>query len=457
MKDDTITAIASARGNGALGIIRIDGPEAQGIAEKLIRGLKVTALKANRMTLAFVVDDDGERIDEVMLGKYVAPHSYTGNDLIEINCHGGMFIMNRILERILNCGARLAEPGEFTQRAFINGKMDLIQAEAVADLIQSKTEQSRKSSLALLKGQLSEHLQALRERLKRIIMLMEIDLDFAEDDIEVESFENLHSAIAAVTEQVRQLILSYSTGKILRDGARIVLIGRPNVGKSSLLNRLLKQDRVIVTDIPGTTRDSIEENIDINGVLFRIVDTAGIRKSTDNIEQAGVQRTFELMQSADILGIILDGSEALKDEDLEIFQELPRYTNAHKIYIRNKSDLEQRIDLAELPIQADDIIKISSKTGENIGQLEAAFYQAVIRPDARISEGLTITRQRHKNCLQQAEAHLQLALESMARHYSYEFVSSDLRAALSDMAELVGAVSSDDILQQIFSEFCIGK
>lgn len=457
MTEDTITAIASARGNGAIGIIRIDGPSALAISEKIMRGPKVAELKANHMVLAFVVAADDERIDQVMLAKYCAPHSYTGNDLIEINCHGGMFIMNRIIERILGCGARMAEPGEFTQRAFLNGKMDLIQAEAVADLIQSKTEQSRKSSLSLLQGQLSAHLQELRERLKRIIILMEVDLDFAEEEIQVAGAETLLNEIEGVIDQVRRLSQSYGTGKILREGARIVLVGRPNVGKSSLLNRLLKQDRVIVTDIPGTTRDSIEENIDINGVLFRIVDTAGIRKSSDHIEQAGVQRTWALMQNADILGIILDGSEALQAEDFEIIQELSRYPEVHKIFIQNKCDLGQKINLSALAPGSIATIPVSSKTGANIEQLETAFYQAVIAPEARLADGLAITRQRHKICLQQAEMHLQLALESMAQGYSYEFVSSDLRAALTDMAELVGAVSSQDLLQQIFSEFCIGK
>ena len=455
---DTIAAIATPQGNGAIGIIRISGNAAFKIVKKIFHSkIDFDEIIPNSMVFGKIIEDS-QVIDHVMMCKYVAPRSYTGENAVELNCHGGAFIIQKLLETVLNAGARLAQPGEFTQRAFLNGKIDLLQAEAVADLIKSKAEQSQKTSLSQLEGRLSNYLNDIKAKLERVIVLLELDLDFAEDDIQIEKRSELFRQISNVEKQVLDLINSFQKGKILRDGAKLVLVGRPNVGKSSLLNYLLKEDRAIVTEIPGTTRDTLVEQIQINGVLFSLVDTAGIRKSENQIEVLGVNKTLDALKDADIICMIFDGSERLKKEDIYLYNLLEeKFINTNKVFVQNKNDIEEQVDYQIINSGLDDrVIKLSARTGEGIKRLEQKLSDIVLKSDS-VNENIVITRQRHKRCLIEAKQYLAHALRSMEDRLSYEFVSADLRGALSALGELFGEVTSLDILNRIFAEFCIGK
>lgn len=448
-------------------MLRLSGPSAIAIADEMFEGK--TALHSavsHRVYHGRLFEHDAEKryLDEVLVTVFRAPNSYTCEDVIEISCHGGAFLTQRILELLLQKGARLAERGEFTQRAFLNGRLDLSQAEAVADLISAKTEMSLRSAVAQFEGALSERVKAIRQGLLDICSLLELELDFAEEDVEFASRPEVMQRMTAVMGEIAAFLSTYERGKVLREGVRLVIVGKPNVGKSSLMNALLKEERAIVTEIPGTTRDAIEEQIDIRGVLFRIVDTAGVRRTADRVEQIGVERTLKEIRAADLVLFLFDGSQPLDDEDRDVIKDVAALRNGSGedrfIGAVNKIDLERKLDqtairelLGERPILA-----LSATEEMGFRQLEDLLVeQSIGREQTNPSETPMITNLRQKQGLERALQSLDKARDSLEQKLSSEFVAVDLRQALDHLGEIIGQVTTEDILGNIFSRFCIGK
>jgi tRNA modification GTPase len=391
----------------------------------------------------------GGTVDEVLVSVMRAPATYTREDVVEINCHGGMAPLWRTLALLIAAGARQAEPGEFTKRAFLNGRIDLVQAEAVMDVIHSKTELSHQAANALLLGGLSSEIATLRDRLVSLIASVEAGIDFPEE--EIEAAHPLADDVERVLQEIDSLLASYSYGRILRDGFAAAIVGRPNVGKSSLLNALLRQDRAIVTEIPGTTRDVLEEYLNISGVPLRILDTAGIRHSHDLVEQEGVRRSLAAIESADIVLVVLDGSLTLTAEDRRVLDEVKEKT---AIAIINKADLARKLEKIDSPeIQ----VPLSCRSGAGLEDLRHAISGVIRRGGMASREHLWAVNQRHKNALEQAKTSLEKSLASVRTGLSPEFTAMDLRDALDSLGLIIGATYTEDILDRIFNEFCIGK
>jgi tRNA modification GTPase len=388
-------------------------------------------------------------VDEVLLTVMRAPRTYTREDVVEINCHGGMVPMRRVLGLALRYGARLAEPGEFTKRAFLNGRIDLLQAEAALDIIRARTEESERLALEQLGGALSARINGLRERLLGACAHLEACIDFPEEEIEPASSEEIKGDIAGMVDEIASLAGSYEEGRFYREGLRAAIAGRPNVGKSSLLNALLQRDRAIVTEMPGTTRDVIEEHININGLPLRVMDTAGIRQAHDMAEEEGVRRTLRAIEDADLLMGVVDGSVPLRDGDMELFE---RMKGRHSIVVVNKADLPQAG--LELPggIPA---FRVSAKTGEGLAALKEGIFSSCMKTGGR-AEGVIVTNLRHKIALDSSGRALRAALAAIETE-PLEIAAMELREALDSLGEIVGAVTTEDILQKIFSDFCIGK
>ncbi|MGA9365192.1 MAG: tRNA uridine-5-carboxymethylaminomethyl(34) synthesis GTPase MnmE [Bacteroidota bacterium] len=465
-EDDTIAAIATPIGEGGISIVRLSGKHAFEIVDRVFRGK--TALKAAHTHTAhvgYIVDLNGEPVDEAVSTVYKSPHSYTGENCVEVSCHGGVLVTRRVLESVLQAGARMAEPGEFTKQAFINGRLDLSQAEAVADLIHSRSELSRKSSLQQLAGKLSERVKKIREQLIETAGLLELELDFAEEDIELANKQEISSRMRGTIANVKMLVESFSIGRYYREGVKVVILGRPNVGKSSLLNALLNENRAIVTDIPGTTRDTIEENIIINGVLFRLVDTAGLRDSVDVIEMEGIRRTESEIAAADLILLVVDLSQASDNYGLGLIQELREKVDSFDekcIVVLNKLDLVARSGL-DTPTLARfteqyHVVKISAVTHEGLDKLKIILGNTVLGSGLTTGDSsVVITNVRHKEALERAMLSLELASGSLDRGLSPEFVSVDVRSALDFLGEIAGIVTSEEILKSVFQRFCIGK
>lgn len=465
-EDDTIAAIATPIGEGGISVIRISGKSAFDIADKVFCG-KASLRDAQTHTAHFghLVDSRGDSIDEVVATAYRSPHSYTSEDCVEISCHGGVLVTRKCLEAILESGARLAQPGEFTKRAFLNGRIDLSQAEAVADLIQSKTDMSHRSSLQQLEGRLSQQICRMRDDLVNISSLLELELDFAEEDIEITSKQEISDRIIRMLDELRTLVDSFGFGKVYREGVKVVISGKPNVGKSSLLNALLNENRAIVTEIPGTTRDTIEENLNIDGILFRVVDTAGLRSAADLVEKEGVRRTEAQIASSDIIMLVLDLSEPLEQADQNVVNllrdKLGKFEDRCLVAL-NKVDIARETNgdyLDALGLQRNQrIVKVSATTSQGLETLKKRLVDCVFSNKPKAPEtGVTITNIRHSEALTKASRHLRLALESLSNGRSGEFIALDLRAALDYLGGIVGAVTTEEILENIFSKFCIGK
>jgi tRNA modification GTPase len=380
-----------------------------------------------------------------------APASYTREDIVEINCHGGMMPLWRTMSLLIAGGARQAEPGEFTKRAFLNGRIDLVQAEAVMDIIRAKTELSQKAANDLLLGGLSAEIGGLRERLISLIATVEAGIDFPEEDIDSGSGLALAEDAGRLIEGMDGVLSSCTYGRIIRDGFAAAIVGRPNVGKSSLLNALLKQNRAIVTEVPGTTRDVLEEYLNISGVPVKVLDTAGIRHAHDVVEQEGVRRSLEAIQSADIVIVVLDGSMALMPEDRRVLNEA-RGRNA--VAVVNKSDLQRKLEPLEWPLVQ---ISLSCRSGEGIDDLKKAIAEPVMKGAAGSREHSWAVNRRHRTALEQARGSLEKAIESIEAGVSPEFIALDLRDALDHLGVIIGATYTDDILDRIFKDFCIGK
>ena len=464
---ETIAAIATPAGVGGLSVIRASGTDAIALADKVFRGKKSLA-SASTHTAHFgqLYSPDGARLDEVVATVFRSPNSYTGEDVVEISCHGGSLVTRKILESIIAAGARHAQPGEFTKRAFLNNKMDLSQAEAVADLIHARSEKAREISLQQLRGSLSEQINHLRDNLVKITGMLELELDFAEDGYEFADRKKLETEITGTLGQLDKLLDSYGTGKLYRDGVRIVLAGMPNVGKSSLLNALLRENRAIVTDIPGTTRDTIEESLSIDGILFTVVDTAGLRETVDRVELEGVRRSHDQVKSGDLLLLVMDESRKPTEEELALAKRLLKETKReatpvllvlNKIDIKEENGKGKKNHAGSLP--ADRVVEVSALTGEGLDDLRTAVSHIVQGGEGinAPADGVVITNERHFEAIQRTRESLQLGLQSLGKGESPEFIAVDLRAALDRLGEITGTVTTDDILNEVFSKFCIGK
>ena len=406
-------------------------------------------------------ESHNDKLDHVLILKFQAPHSFTGEDIVEIDCHGGPFIIQKILSLLLTNGARLAEPGEFTRRAFLNGKLDLLQAEAVADIINAQTQKSLSISFSQLQGMLSERLQSFKKKLKNQCTLLELELDFSEEEVEFADRKELYGNLKELQGEIQKLVKSFKYGKIIKDGIHAVILGKPNVGKSSILNRLLEEERAIVSEIPGTTRDSLEESIDIDGLLFKITDTAGLRETSDIIEREGVFRTEKLVKNADLLILVLDASTSLSDEDYAIINKIENdnnYANKNIIIAANKSDIGTNKEIEKIAekVSTNSLVLISAKTGDGFGKMEEKMVAMSLEKDVQ-KDSVFISKERHKNALEQAHVYLENAVASMDKKMSSEFIALDLRSALDCLGEITGEVTREEILNDIFSHFCIGK
>jgi len=453
-QEDTIVALATPNGTGAIAVIRLSGPEAILIANKVFRGKDLTQQESH--TIHFGTINDGITVlDEVLVSLFVAPRSYTRENVVEISCHGSAYIIESIIKLLMRSGARAAKPGEFTLRAFLNGQLDLSQAEAVADLIASNSKASQQTALQQLRGGYSNQLHALREQLVQFASLVELELDFSEEDVEFANREQLKQLITDITRVIGRLIASFELGNAIKQGVNTVIAGRPNAGKSTLLNALLNEERAIVSHIPGTTRDTIEEVLNINGINFRLIDTAGIREATDTIEQIGVQRTMEKISQSALMLYVYDVNTLSEDDLLVDLRSLFK-PGVPTIVVANKTDLlAHQINTPELP-EGMSIIAVSAKEKQHIDDLKQAIYYAVIKGNISGEETL-VTNIRHLEALQRTEQALIRVLDGIANHITSDFLAMDIKQALHYLGEITGTVTTDDLLDNIFSKFCIGK
>lgn len=447
--EDTITAIATPLGEGAISIIRISGNDSFAVADKIFSG-KVRLIDAVTHTIHYGKIRKGEEIiDDVLVSVFRNPNSFTGEDSIEISTHGNQLICGKIIELLVDSGVRLAEPGEFTKRAFLNGKLDLAQAEAVADIISARGEASLRGARNQLDGILSSKVNFLREMLINTSSLVELELDFAEEDLEFMSLEQIDTNIVKVLDEIEKLLSTYSFGRVLKDGINVALVGKPNVGKSSLLNYMLKEARAIVSEIPGTTRDTIREDFTFDGIYFKIYDTAGIRLTEDSIEKEGVERSRNVIKNADVVVFLNDINEGL---DEELHSTLLNLTDDHRIItVLNKIDIFSGEHLKK-PVKY-----ISALTGEGIEELLISIKEKAISSQSYSEKTAIVSNIRHYQSLKRAKESLLNARETVKTRLSGEFLSVDLRDAESALGEIIGIVTTDDILNNIFSKFCIGK
>lgn len=456
---DTIVAISTPLGEGGIGIVRLSGGAAVPIVERLFRGSRGRrcVLADRRVHYGWVMDPDtGERVDEVLVTVMRGPKSYTREDVVEINCHGGLIAVQRLLELAIGCGARLAEPGEFTRRAFLNGRIDLVRAEAVIDIVRAKTERGLRMAMSHLEGGLSGEVGGLRQELVGLLAHIEAGIDFPEDDIEELTMSDIKQKARHVLERIDQLIEYSESGKIYREGICTAIVGKPNVGKSSLLNRLLREKRAIVTEVPGTTRDVIEEVLNIEGVPFIIMDTAGIRETQDAVEIIGVERARESLKKADLVLFVLDGSKALEREDMRIFDDIG---DKKTIVLLNKIDLPRMVDGSEVKslVGTRNVVETSMKEGIGLKELERAMVDVVLGGGIDLAEGHLVANARHRQCLRRAERSIKDSLGAIKDGMPLDLVAIDLRNALESLGEITGESVGEDIVDRIFSGFCVGK
>lgn len=454
--DDTICAISTPIGEGGISIIRISGKAAFDIIERIFykskdrsKSLKISDVFSHTIHFGFLYEKN-YLLDEVLISIFKNPNSFTGEDIIEISTHGGLYVTQKVLSVIISNGARHAEPGEFTKRAFLNGRIDLSQAEAISDLIKAKTDDAHKSSLKQLEGSLSEYINKVRDDLISITALVELELDFAEEDLEFTKKEELKIKALNISNDLQEISNSYLSGKLIRDGINLVIAGKPNSGKSSLFNCLLRKERAIVSHISGTTRDYIEEGIIINGVLFNLTDTAGLRVTEDEIEHEGIKRSHDKITEADLILFLVDSS----DSDEEISKSIHYFINIEN---KNKILVFTKKDLAK-PVVRQEGISISIKDDDSINLLKDKMVNKVKINEVNFGYGkIIITNLRHKICIDKTVDSLIKVIESISKEMSGEFISIDLRNALNYLGEITGSVTNDDILTYVFSKFCIGK
>ena len=456
--EDTIAAISTAQGTGGIGIIRISGCQAFEIAQRIFVGKKpFVDIKTHTLSYGKIIDTVSKaNIDEVLIAKMKKPNTFTREDVVEINCHGGTIILKRILELVVREGARLAEPGEFTKRAFLSGRIDLSQAEAVIDLINAKTTQSTKVAVEQLEGRLSKKITEAREKLIEMIAHIEVTVDYPEHDIEEITGQQVYSGIQDIRKKLEDLSKNFEKGRIIREGIAVVIVGRPNVGKSSLLNEMAGKSKAIVTDIPGTTRDIIEEYINIKGIPVRIIDTAGIRETEDVVERIGVEMAKKAVESADLIIVMLDASQGLRDEDHEIIREAK---DKKVVILLNKIDLvdKKRAEEIETLIKGKKTIRTSLKNDIGVEELEEYIAYIFLKGEINSESDILVTNIRHKSLIDKALRSIDDAAASYEQNMPLDCITIDIKNAAERLGEITGESVNEDIMHEIFSRFCVGK
>ena len=459
IQQDTIAALVTAVGESSVGIIRISGPQAVSVAEKIYLGSSdLQTAQSHTIHYGYVYDwRQQKKIDEALFLLMRGPRSFTGEDVVEVQCHGGMVVLKQVLQLILLSGARLAEAGEYSKRAFLNGRLDLAQAESIMDIVQAKTERGVDLALSQLQGTLSVMVKALRADLLELIAFIQSDIDYPDDDIERLTAQQFAERVSALQGQVEAVLQNAQKGKMIRDGLRVVIAGKPNVGKSSLLNALLGQERAIVTDIPGTTRDVIEEYINLNGIPLKIVDTAGIRETDNIVEQIGVDKAQQFVRNADLVLYVIDGVQGLTEQDKQLMADLQ---NRPVIYLLNKSDLGISDAVRQQVFDAighEPMLEISAQEKNGLEQLEQKINDLFFAGTLEVSNQILVTNVRHIQILEESLSHLAGFLNGLELGLSVDFLVIDLQNAWEKLGKITGETVEDDLLDQIFSKFCLGK
>ncbi len=458
METDTIAAIATPMGEGGIAVIRVSGPEAIPVADQIYIGKKSLAnVPTHTVHYGYIVHPEtGERIDEVLVTVMRAPRTFTREDVVEISCHGGMVPVHAVLEALLSAGARLAEPGEFTKRAFLNGRIDLSQAEAVIDLIRAKTDRAAKVALGQHEGRLSRLIRRLRDEILETLAHLAVNVDYPEYDAEEMTGRFLRERCQHIEQEIDRLLMTARQGKIYREGIATVIVGRPNVGKSSMMNALSHENKAIVTEIPGTTRDVIEEFVNVRGIPLRLLDTAGIRETEDIVERIGVERTHRALEQADLVLLVLNYAEPLQEEDRKLISIVKRHT---AIVIVNKMDLPGRLDVEEVRSLAGDkpLITTSLKQEKGIGELEEAIARLFLLGKVETADGTYVSNARHIHLLKKAKKSVHDCIEGIDTGVPLDMVEIDLKNAWQYLGEIIGEAVAEDLIDQIFSQFCLGK
>ncbi|EKN68715.1 tRNA uridine-5-carboxymethylaminomethyl(34) synthesis GTPase MnmE [Schinkia azotoformans] len=458
MEMDTIAAISTPMGEGAIAIVRISGPEAVKAANQIFKGKNIEKVESHTIHYGFIVDPEvNEKVEEVMLSVLRAPKTFTREDIVEINCHGGLVSVNRVLQLVLNQGVRLAEPGEFTKRAFLNGRIDLSQAEAVMDLIRAKTDRAMNVAIGQMEGRLSKLVRQLRQTILETLAHVEVNIDYPEyDDVEEMTHRLLLEKATEIKAEIAKLLETSKQGKILRDGISTVIIGRPNVGKSSLLNSLVHENKAIVTDIPGTTRDVIEEYVNVRGVPLRLVDTAGIRETEDIVERIGVERSRQVLKEADLILLVLNNAEPLTAEDKKLFEAA---RGMDVIVLVNKTDLNRKIDMDEVKKLADNypVISTSLKEESGIDQLEEAISGLFFTGRIESGDMTYVSNTRHIALLNQAQKAIDDVLSGIDAGVPIDLIQIDFTRTWEILGEIIGDTVHESLINQLFSQFCLGK
>ncbi|XAP98197.1 tRNA uridine-5-carboxymethylaminomethyl(34) synthesis GTPase MnmE [Staphylococcus aureus] len=456
---DTITSISTPMGEGAIGIVRLSGPQAVEIADKLYKGKHLlNDVPSHTINYGHIIDPESkEVVEEVMVSVLRAPKTFTREDIIEINCHGGILTINRVLELTMTYGARLAEPGEFTKRAFLNGRIDLSQAEAVMDFVRSKTDRASKVAMNQIEGRLSDLIKKQRQSILEILAQVEVNIDYPEyDDVEDATTEFLLEQSKEIKQEINRLLDTGAQGKIMREGLSTVIVGKPNVGKSSMLNNLIQDNKAIVTEVAGTTRDVLEEYVNVRGVPLRLVDTAGIRETEDIVEKIGVERSRKALSQADLILFVLNNNEALTQEDYTLYEVVK---NEDVIVIVNKMDLEQNIDINEVKDMIGDtpLIQTSMLKQEGIDELEIQIRDLFFGGEVQNQDMTYVSNSRHISLLKQARQTIQDAIDATESGVPMDMVQIDLTRTWEILGEIIGETASDELIDQLFSQFCLGK
>ncbi|WJC88799.1 tRNA uridine-5-carboxymethylaminomethyl(34) synthesis GTPase MnmE [Staphylococcus aureus] len=456
---DTITSISTPMGEGAIGIVRLSGPQAVEIADKLYKGKHLlNDVPSHTINYGHIIDPESkEVVEEVMVSVLRAPKTFTREDIIEINCHGGILTINRVLELTMTYGARMAEPGEFTKRAFLNGRIDLSQAEAVMDFIRSKTDKASKVAMNQIEGRLSDLIKKQRQSILEILAQVEVNIDYPEyDDVEDATTEFLLEQSKEIKQEINRLLDTGAQGKIMREGLSTVIVGKPNVGKSSMLNNLIQDNKAIVTEVAGTTRDVLEEYVNVRGVPLRLVDTAGIRETEDIVEKIGVERSRKALSQADLILFVLNNNEALTQEDYTLYEVVK---NEDVIVIVNKMDLEQNIDINEVKDMIGDtpLIQTSMLKQEGIDELEIQIRDLFFGGEVQNQDMTYVSNSRHISLLKQARQTIQDAIDAAESGVPMDMVQIDLTRTWEILGEIIGETASDELIDQLFSQFCLGK
>lgn len=456
---DTITSISTPMGEGAIGIVRLSGPQAVEIADKLYKGKHLLKdVPSHTINYGHIIDPDTkEVVEEVMVSVLRAPKTFTREDIIEINCHGGILTINRVLELTMTHGARMAEPGEFTKRAFLNGRIDLSQAEAVMDFIRSKTDRASKVAMNQIEGRLSDLIKKQRQSILEILAQVEVNIDYPEyDDVEDATTEFLLERSKEIKQEINRLLDTGAQGKIMREGLSTVIVGKPNVGKSSMLNNLIQDNKAIVTEVAGTTRDVLEEYVNVRGVPLRLVDTAGIRETEDIVEKIGVERSRKALSQADLILFVLNNNEALTQEDYTLYEVVK---NEDVIVIVNKMDLEQNIDIDEVKKMIGDtpLIQTSMLKQDGIDELEIQIRDLFFGGEVQNQDMTYVSNSRHISLLKEARQTIQDAIDAAESGVPMDMVQIDLTRTWEILGEIIGETASDELIDQLFSQFCLGK